>query len=73
VGSSWYQRITAQFPRCEPHKRIRFINHEGIPQSSPVHGNAFIYLGDNLEAFADVFQPIGNISLPLKKVLGVGG
>jgi hypothetical protein len=69
VGSSWYQRLTADFPRCEPHKRIRFINAEGIPQKSPVHGNTFIYLGDNIPRFAEVFETIGNIACPLRLVL----
>jgi len=67
VGSSWYQTLSAQFPRCEPHKRIRFINAEGKPQKSPVHGNTFIYLGRDIPHFARVFGTIGNVALPFEQ------
>ena len=65
VGSSWYQLLSSRFPRCEPHKRIRFIDETGKQQDSPVHGNVFFYLGENLRRFKDVFSQIGTVSVPL--------
>ena len=65
VGSSWYQQLSSRYPRCEPHKRIKFIDVDGKQQSSPVHGNVFFYLGEELGRFKDVFSAIGTVSAPL--------
>ena len=66
VGTSWYQELAAQFPRAEPHKRIKFIDETGSPQSSPVHGNAFFYLGPNHSRFCEIFSSIGTVSIPFQ-------
>lgn len=71
VGSAWYQRLSGQFARCEPHKRIRFINAQGIAQSSPVHGNSFFYIGQDIHRFHEHFSTIGNIALPFNAGMGV--
>lgn len=66
VGSSWYQTLAQVHPRCEPHKRIRFIDAKGNQQSSPVHGNVFFYLGEEMKCFFEVFSTIGTVSVPYK-------
>ncbi|MEM7017164.1 MAG: DNA N-6-adenine-methyltransferase [Pseudomonadota bacterium] len=65
VGTAWYQRLAELFPCCIPHKRIRFLNEQGIEQSQPVHGNAFFYLGDELDSFKVSFSDVGPIVRPL--------
>jgi hypothetical protein len=63
-GSAWYQQLSALFPCCIPHKRIKFINASGKAQKSPVHGNAFFYLGNDMERFREVFSAIGVVTKP---------
>ena len=63
-GSAWYQQISADFPCCIPHKRIRFIDANGIQQKSPVHGNAFFYLGEAVAHFRERFSAIGVVTRP---------
>lgn len=64
IASSWYQELTAVFVRCEPNQRIRFINRDGVPRKSPVHGNTFFYIGREVERFHSVFSRIGTVSMP---------
>jgi hypothetical protein len=63
-GSSWFQELSSRFPCCIPHKRIRFIDAKGQAQASPVHGNAFFYLGENIERFREVFSDTGVVTRP---------
>lgn len=63
-GSAWYQRLSGLFPCCIPHKRIRFMDASGVEQKSPVHGNAFFYLGKELKRFQEVFSEIGVVIRP---------
>lgn len=64
IASSWYQALTAAFVKCEPNQRIRFINRDGVPRKSPVHGNTFFYIGREVEQFHSVFSRIGTVSMP---------
>lgn len=64
AGSSWYQELSARFPSCVPDKRIRFMDATGKQQKSPVHGNAFFYLGKKVEEFRKVFAKIGVVVRP---------
>lgn len=68
VGSAWYQSLSKEFPRCEPDKRIRFMDAHGVQQTSPVHGNAFFYLGKEVERFWKVFSGLGTVSVPIKEI-----
>lgn len=63
-GSAWYQKLSGLYPCCIPHKRIRFMDANGVEQKSPVHGNAFFYLGKELERFLEVFASIGVVMRP---------
>lgn len=63
-GSAWYQMLSARFPSCITHRRIRFIDKDGQEQASPVHGNVFFYLGERVEQFREVFREIGVVARP---------
>ena len=65
IGSAWYQALTKTFPRCEPDKRIRFMDAHGVQQTSPVHGNVFFYLGKDVERFWRMLSGIGILSVPI--------
>ncbi|MCB0518502.1 MAG: hypothetical protein H6577_09990 [Lewinellaceae bacterium] len=65
VGSSWFVELSKRYVRCEPFKRIRFIDANGNVQPSPPHGNAFFYLGNDIEKFREVFIAIGVVLKPL--------
>lgn len=64
AGSSWYQELSARYLACVPDKRIRFIDTTAKSQKSPIHGNAFFYLGQNIEKFREVFGRIGVVTKP---------
>lgn len=59
IGTSWFNPLF-EYPICFPEKRIRFINKDG-EQSSPTNGNAFVYLGDNLDKFVEIFSQFGTV------------
>ena len=63
AGTGWYQRLSSQFACCILHKRIRFWDSDGIEQRSPVHGNVFFYLGEDVARFKKVFGGIGVVSM----------
>ena len=46
------------FPFCVPKRRIAFDTPDG-PSNSPTHANVIIYLGIDVERFAEAFAPIG--------------
>lgn len=65
AGSKWFQKLTRLFPVCFPDERIAFLDHQGIPQPRPKHGNAIFYIGQNDKRFGQVFRAIGSVSSPV--------
>jgi hypothetical protein len=65
AGSKWFQKLTRLFPVCFPDERIKFLDHQAIPQPQPKHGNAIFYLGQNSQQFQQVFGAIGSVSSPI--------
>ena len=65
AGSKWFQKLTRLFPVCFPEQRIKFLDHQGRPQSRQQHGNAIFYLGQNIQRFQQVFVAIGSVSSPV--------
>lgn len=60
--TKWFQQLLKSYPICFVNHRIKFIAPEGkyqIKNSQPLHGNAFVYFGDNNEKFKTVFSKIG--------------
>ena len=65
AGSAWYQRLSALYPCCTLHKRIKFIDAKNEQQKSPVHGNVFFYIGDRIDTFRAHFSTIGVVTKPI--------
>ena len=63
-GSAWFQELAGKFASCVTNKRIKFIDAQGQQQASPVHGNVFFYLGEDVERFRAVFSGIGVVARP---------
>lgn len=59
IGTAWFNPLF-EYPICFPEKRIHFINKDGN-QSSPTIGNAFVYLGKNINKFVEVFSQFGTV------------
>jgi DNA N-6-adenine-methyltransferase (Dam) len=69
AGSAWYTRLASRFARCEASSRIRFVDCHGHAWKSPVHGNVFFYLGEDVARFHAVFAPHGAITVPFTLTL----
>jgi phage N-6-adenine-methyltransferase len=66
TDTEWFQAAQeACSAICFTNKRIRFISaDETCPPGAPACGQAFFYFGDDVDAFADVFESIGFIMMP---------
>ncbi len=54
--TAWFQRmVSAASAVCFPKSRIKFLDPDGNPSGAPLQGQAVIYMGGNVESFADVF------------------
>jgi hypothetical protein len=63
-GASWYRQLKKKVAAvCEVDKRIAFLDATGFPQGSPRYNNDFLYLGQNVELFQEVFKPLGEVRL----------
>jgi len=62
TGNKWFQPLW-QYPICFPTGRIKFISPvEGTKvKHSPTHSNAFVYLGEDVDAFINEFKQYGPI------------
>jgi hypothetical protein len=61
---SWFQQFW-DFPICFTDHRIEFYTPNGQPRS-PVSGNAFVYLGDKITRFAEIFNEFGAVVMRVK-------
>lgn len=66
AGSKWFQKLTRLFPVCFPDERIKFLDHQAIPEPQPKHGNAIFYFGQNKQQFQQVFSTIGSVNSPVQ-------
>lgn len=54
--TAWFQRmVSVASAVCFPKSRIKFLDPDGNPSGAPLQGQAVIYMGGNVESFADVF------------------
>lgn len=61
--SKWFQRLAASATAiCFPRGRIRYLDSTGTPANSPLQGQAFLYFGGDVNAFAEVFQQFGFVA-----------
>jgi phage N-6-adenine-methyltransferase len=59
--TSWFQRLAScASAMCFPRGRIQFIVEDGeSKKGSPLQGQAFVYLGRNVDSFKDLFRSRG--------------
>lgn len=63
TDSKWFQRLAASASAiCFPKGRIRYLDSTGTPANSPLQGQAILYFGGDVGAFAEVFQQFGFIA-----------
>lgn len=60
--TAWFQRMSDAFTGvCFPKSRVRFLDPYGNPSGAPLQGQAIIYFGQNVDAFAVEFQSFGMV------------
>ncbi len=58
--TAWMQTILGVCSAvCFPMGRIRFLDGSGKPANSPLQGQCFVYLGDDVASFVNEFEDIG--------------
>ena len=58
--TQWFQRILGVATAvCFPKTRIKFVDPSGNPSGAPLQGQAILYLGKNVDAFAQAFSVEG--------------
>ena len=62
TATRWFDQLW-QYPICFPRFRIRFYNEHG-PSNGVSFGTCFVYLGEHVQRFIEVFQHFGHIALP---------
>jgi ParB family chromosome partitioning protein len=66
TDTRWFHRVSeVALAICFPKTRIRF--YRGDEVAAPTNGQAFFYLGNNPELFAEKFSEIGLVVTPWKK------
>lgn len=64
TGELWFRPLWG-FPICFAYRRIKFIPGKNAdPKDQPTKSNCFVYFGQNVERFAEVFQQFGRVVLP---------
>lgn len=60
--TKWFQVMAEKSSAiCFPSSRIKFIDKNGNPSGAPLQGQAFLYFGDNVESFVNIFSELGII------------
>src|SRR5215213_8067719 len=63
MDSDWWQRLTP-YPACFVHQRLKFGGKQGRNATYP---SAVIYLGPNLDSFAEAFGEVGTVYIPFRR------
>lgn len=60
--TAWFQTLLSEASAvCFPRTRVRFLDTEGNPSGAPLQGQAVVYLGSFVEAFAARFAEFGKV------------
>ena len=60
--TQWFQRLlSASSAVCFPRSRIKFMDPQGNPSGAPLQGQAIVYMGENVDAFAHTFGKEGAV------------
>ncbi len=65
TDTGWFQRLWA-YPICFVVYRINFYSPSG-ETGGPTHGSVFVYFGEHVERFREVFSQFGRVVLGEKK------
>ena len=68
TSESWYQKL-AVFPQCVLDGRTQYYKPNGEIAKGVTKGSVVTYLGNDLEAFAREFSPLGRIQIDYEMVL----
>lgn len=63
TATSWFEPLW-QYAICFPTSRIRFLQPDGAQGSGQSFGTCLVYLGPNVERFAQVFLSFGPVVTP---------
>lgn len=63
TGANWFEPFW-DHALCFPRGRMKFVRPGGIVGDRPNHYNAAVYLGPQVERFAELFAPLGRIVVP---------
>ena len=64
TDTGWFHSLAPECSGvCFPKNRIKFYRGEDV--AAPVNGQAFFYLGENHDAFAEVFGGVGLVLRPV--------
>lgn len=70
LGYNWFEKLYVKYPLCFVTERIKFWFEEDgklyVGNQAKV-GSAFLYMGENVRKFRDVFETIGRIILPCQR------
>ena len=68
----WFHQIASVASAvCFLRGRVKFLDKTGKPANTPVHGQAVVYIGANVEAFRAKFSRMGFVVVPVREVLGM--
>lgn len=60
--TKWFQALLSQATAvCFPSSRIKFLDQSGEPAKTPLQGQAFCYLGNNVDQFMAEFSKFGKV------------
>lgn len=58
--TTWFQQMANVCKGiCFPRRRVKFIDVDGNPSGAPLQGQAILYMGSNIDEFANVFGKFG--------------
>jgi rubrerythrin len=58
--TTWFQQMSSVCKCiCFPRRRVKFIDIDGNPSGAPLQGQAILYMGSNMDEFANVFSKFG--------------
>lgn len=67
TGTSWFPAL-CKYPLCFPPYRLRFYTERGMADNTAAFSSVFIYFGNRVEQFTEIFSSIGPILGPISAV-----
>lgn len=64
LGYNWFEDLWYEWPVCFARERLSFIKSDGSSDGKSKQGTAFLYLGENVNKFKEVFSQFGRVILP---------